>query len=50
MRTTLTLDDDAAGLIEEARARRDATFKQVVNEALRLGLKALEAPDSKPEP
>jgi len=50
MRTTLTLDDDVAVLIEKVRARREATFKEVVNEALRLGLKALEAPDSKPEP
>lgn len=50
MRTTLTLDDDVAVLIEEVRARREATLKEVVNDALRLGLKALEEPGSEPEP
>ena len=49
MRTTLTLDPDVA-----ARARRGATklgkpFKQVVNEALRIGLdQVLTPPTAKP--
>lgn len=47
MRTTLTLDDDVAVKVEEARERHGMTFKDVVNEALRLGLRVLEAP---PEP
>jgi hypothetical protein len=38
MRTTLTLDDDVAALLERLRERRNATLKAVVNEALRLGL------------
>ncbi len=44
MRTTLTLDDDVAKLLEQARARRGATLKEIVNEALRQGLALLEKP------
>ena len=47
MRTTLTLDDDVAAWIERVRAETDATLKDVVNEALRMGLRALAEP---PEP
>lgn len=50
MRTTLTLDDDVAIKIEEARERRNATLKEVVNEALRVGLRALERPEREEEP
>lgn len=39
MRTTLTLDPDVAQLLEEERHRRHTTFKQVVNDALRRGLR-----------
>jgi hypothetical protein len=44
LRTTLTLDDDVALLLERARKRRGASLKQIVNEALREGLARLEAP------
>jgi hypothetical protein len=44
MRTTLTLDDDVALLVDEARARRGLSFKEIVNEALRLGLEELARP------
>ena len=44
MRTTLTLDDDVAKAIERLRKQRDATLKEIVNEALRVGLEALERP------
>lgn len=44
MRTTLTLDDDVAAWIERVRAKTDASLKDVVNEALRLGLRALSEP------
>jgi hypothetical protein len=44
MRTTLTLDDDVARLIERIRRRRGATLRDVVNDALREGLPRLEAP------
>jgi len=36
MRTTLTVDEDVAVQLERVRRSRDATLKQVVNEALRL--------------
>jgi hypothetical protein len=42
MRTTLTLDDDVAAMLRRAASRRKATFKQVVNDALRSGLPASE--------
>ena len=37
MRTTLTLDDDA--VLERLRKSRDASLKDLVNEALRRGLR-----------
>ena len=44
MRTTLSLDDDVAVLLEQMRKARDTTFKQLVNEALREGLARLSSP------
>jgi hypothetical protein len=44
MRTTLTLDDDVAAKIERLRKTRNASLKDLVNEALREGLKHLVAP------
>jgi hypothetical protein len=44
MRTTLTLDDDVATMVDEIRSRRGASFKDVVNEALRLGLEEMSRP------
>jgi hypothetical protein len=44
VRTTLTLDDDVARLLERARRRRGVSLKQLVNEALREGLARIEAP------
>ena len=38
MRTTLTLDDDVVKELERVRRGREASLKDVVNEALRLGL------------
>jgi hypothetical protein len=38
MRTTLTLDDDVAAALERLRGTRDASLKDLVNEALRRGL------------
>ncbi|MCP4591782.1 MAG: hypothetical protein GY842_13665 [bacterium] len=42
MRTTLTLDDDVAILLNQARTRQRRTLKEVVNEALRRGLPQLD--------
>jgi hypothetical protein len=44
MRTTLSLDDDVAALLEQVRKATDATFKDVVNAALREGLARLSSP------
>ena len=44
MRTTFTVDDDATVLLEQARKKRNASLKEVVNEALRAGLQQLAAP------
>ena len=41
MRTTLTLDPDVAATLRRLVERRRASFKSVVNEALRAGLAAL---------
>jgi len=44
MRTTLSLDDDVAALLEAWRAKQDLTFKEAVNTALRRGLSELSRP------
>jgi hypothetical protein len=49
MRTTLSIDDDVAAQLEQARKARDLTFKQVVNDALREGLARLNSPVEKHE-
>jgi hypothetical protein len=38
MRTTVTLDPDVERLLKQAVHEQDASFKQVINDALRLGL------------
>jgi hypothetical protein len=47
MRTTLTLDDDVAVQLERLRRVRDASLKDLVNEALRRGLQDMSAPARK---
>ncbi len=44
MRTTLTLDDDVAAMLQRIQKKTDATFKEVVNEALRHGLERMSHP------
>jgi len=44
MKTTLTLDDDVAALLEEVQANRKASLKEVVNTGLRSGLIATSRP------
>ncbi|HEV7994740.1 MAG TPA: hypothetical protein VGP52_00640 [Stellaceae bacterium] len=43
MRTTLTIDDDVAVALERLRRERDARLKELVNEALRRGLREMVA-------
>ena len=50
MRTTLTLDDDVAVALERLRRRRDASFKDIVNDALRRGLSDLSMRPKQHEP
>jgi adenine C2-methylase RlmN of 23S rRNA A2503 and tRNA A37 len=45
IRTTLTLEDDVAVQIERLRRARDLSLKDIVNDALRRGLREmLDAP------
>lgn len=45
MRTTLTLDDDVAAQLRRLRkVRKEAKLKDLINEALRQGLKHLATP------
>ncbi|MBI4608602.1 MAG: ribbon-helix-helix protein, CopG family [Candidatus Rokubacteria bacterium] len=41
MRTTLTLDEDVAALLRRILARRKQSLKEVVNQALREGLRRM---------
>jgi hypothetical protein len=50
MRTTLSLDEDVAVLIQRLRQSRKAGLKRVVNEALRLGLRQMAAPPKRRKP
>lgn len=46
MRTTLSLDKDVAAALERLRQSRNASFKEVVNDALRRGLEQMATPRS----
>jgi hypothetical protein len=48
MRTTVTLDDDVAALIESERARTGESFRAAVNRLLRRGARA--TPPREPPP
>jgi hypothetical protein len=47
MRTTLSLDDDVTAQLERLRRARNASLKDLVNEALRRGLQDMSAPPRK---
>jgi plasmid stability protein len=42
MRTTLTIEDDLAAILQKKAAQRGVAFKQLVNNLLRAGLGASE--------
>ncbi len=50
MRTTLTLDDDVAVQLERLRRAREVSLKDLVNDALRRGLREMSAKPKKREP
>ena len=49
MRTTLTLDEDVAAMLEQLRKARGDSLKHLVNEALRAGLKQVAMPPKRRE-
>ena len=50
MRTTITLDDDVAALIDAERARTGESFKAAVNRLLRRGGRPAGRPEPPPLP
>ncbi|HLH97644.1 MAG TPA: ribbon-helix-helix protein, CopG family [Xanthobacteraceae bacterium] len=50
MRTTITIDDDVAASLERLRRTRETSFKDLVNEALRRGIKDMTARPKPREP
>ena len=50
MRTTLTLDDDVAVLVERLRKARGDSLKALVNAALREGLRHMATPPRRRTP
>jgi hypothetical protein len=44
MRTTLTIDDDIAAILERLRKNRQVSLKELINEALRRGLSEMTGP------
>ena len=47
MRTTLTLDPDVAALAERMQKAHGCSFKALINDALRLGLRGMETPSNR---
>ena len=50
MRTTLSLEDDVAALLERIRKARGSSLKEIVNEALRQGLREMNTPSRRKKP
>jgi hypothetical protein len=44
MRTTLTIDDDLASALREKAHQTGASFKEIVNKAIRAGLEQVDKP------
>jgi len=47
MKETLIIDDDVPAALEQFRRDRNATLEEVVNEALRRGLREMQAQPSR---
>ena len=50
MRTTLTIEDDVAKLLESVRRGRNTSLKVIINEALRQGLRDMTKPPPRGKP
>jgi hypothetical protein len=48
VRTTVTIDDDVAALVNKEMRKSGLPFKQVLNQMLRLGFNAAKQPARKP--
>ena len=49
MRTTLTIDDDLAAILERERKRKGLSFKEMINSTLRRGLTEEQLLGPRPE-
>ena len=47
MRTTITLDEDVAALLRRVAQKKKLRFKELINEALRLGLDRMSSPEKR---
>ena len=50
MRTTLTIDDDVMAALERLRKARNASLKELINEAIRRGIRDMTARAKRGEP
>jgi len=50
MRTTLTIDDDVAAQLERLRRSRGVSLKELINDALRRGLREMAARPKRRQP
>jgi hypothetical protein len=50
MRTTLTIDDDVAATLAQLRRKQDVSLKDLINEALRRGLRDMNTPPKQRKP
>jgi hypothetical protein len=50
MRTTLTIEDDVVAALERLRRTRNASLKDLINEALRRGIRDMTARSKRTEP
>ena len=50
MRTTLTIDEDVAVELERLRRKRDVSFKEIINDVLRKGLRNAQSDPQKRRP
>jgi hypothetical protein len=50
MRTTLTIDDDVAVELERLQKSRDVSLKELINDALRRGLREMREAPKKRKP
>jgi Ribbon-helix-helix protein, copG family len=50
VRTTLTIDDDVAAQLERLRCKRNASLEDIIDEALRRGLRDMAMASKRREP